>query len=80
MCGLFIQIELNSLFQQGKKGCLLQKGYLSFTITLGILKKMVRILLWGSVCAVLASVQRDKAKLKNAPQRLTRGTVLDALK
>ena len=48
----------------GKKGCLLQKGYLSFTITLGILKKMVRILLWGSVCAVLASVQRDKAKVE----------------
>ena len=43
---------------------MLQKGYLSFTITLGILKKMVRILLWGSVRAVLASVQRDKAKVE----------------
>lgn len=50
MCGLFIQIELNSLFQREKKGCLLQKGYLSFTITLGILKKIVRILLLGAVC------------------------------
>ena len=33
-----------------KKGCLLQEGYLLFTITLGILKKIVRILLLGAVC------------------------------
>lgn len=63
MCGFFIQIKLNSLFQQGKRGCLLQKGYLSFTIPLGIPKKIVRILLLGPVAAVLISVQRDQANV-----------------
>ena len=29
-----------------------------------MLKKMVRTLLWGSVCTVLASVQREKAKVE----------------
>lgn len=56
MRGLFIQIELNSLFQWGKRGCLLQKGYLSFTIPLGISKKIIRILL---LVAAPACVRRD---------------------
>lgn len=64
MCGLFIQIELNSLFQREKKGCLLQKGYLSFTLPLGILKRTVRILLLGAVCCRPNPYKEIKQKLE----------------
>lgn len=62
MCGFFFfQIELNTLFQWREKGCLLQKSYLSFTVTLSILKKTVRILLPG-LCVVYQPLYRDGAQ------------------
>lgn len=81
MRGLFIQIELNSLFQRGKRGYLLQKGYLSFTMPFGILKKIVGILLLGAVCGCASlCTKRSRKCWKKDPWRLIQTSVLDALK
>lgn len=81
MCGLFIQIELNSLFQQGKKGLLVTERLFIVHSNTWYAEENGEDSPLG-VCLYCPSLctKRESKSWRNAPQRLTRGTVLDALK
>lgn len=65
----------------GGKGCLLQKGYLSFTIPLGVPKETVKILLLGAIChCPNLCTKRSSRCWRTDSQRLIWGSDLDALK